>query len=250
MLTELSIIIPTLNEEKYLPHLLTSISRQNFGGKLEVIVVDGHSEDSTIAVAERFYSKISQLSVISVARGISHQRNSGADRALYDTILFLDADIVLPDNFLNNLAKKINISERFIDYSLHLPIKPNLGDYLFVICAIAYLHLSWLVLEEPLLGGSFILTTKENHRRIGGFAVGAIIGEDYDYLRRSLEDGAIYHLHYKPHVLVSPRRARSEGRVHLMLKWLRCYLYIRKQGKPIYNEEKFTYNYGHFHGDE
>ncbi len=38
----LSIVIPTLNEEQYLPHLLDSLSRQTLSG-FEIIVADAHS---------------------------------------------------------------------------------------------------------------------------------------------------------------------------------------------------------------
>ena len=46
----LSIIIPTLNEEKYLPRLLESIKNQNFSD-YEIIVSDGGSSDSTKQIA-------------------------------------------------------------------------------------------------------------------------------------------------------------------------------------------------------
>jgi len=57
MINELSIIVPALNEEKYLPKLLNSILQQDFKGKTEVIIVDGNSEDRTIEVTERFKKK-------------------------------------------------------------------------------------------------------------------------------------------------------------------------------------------------
>jgi len=45
---EISIIIPTLNEELYLPLLFKSIQKQSFK-EYEVIVADGHSRDKTAA---------------------------------------------------------------------------------------------------------------------------------------------------------------------------------------------------------
>ena len=48
----LSIIIPTLNEEKYLPKLLESIKKQDFT-RYEIIVADADSIDKTKHV--RFY---------------------------------------------------------------------------------------------------------------------------------------------------------------------------------------------------
>ena len=45
-----SIIIPALNEAKYLPHLLDDLSDQTFQD-FEVIIVDGNSNDQTVAKA-------------------------------------------------------------------------------------------------------------------------------------------------------------------------------------------------------
>jgi hypothetical protein len=103
--------------------------------------------------------------------------------------------------------------------------------------------------NDPLNGGSFIFTTKDNHQRIHGFTLGARVGEDVDYLRRSIKDGAIYHLHYRPHVLASPRRARKDGRIRLLWKWFVCYLYIKRHDHPIFDEDIIEYPYGQYKGD-
>ncbi len=54
----ISIIIPTLNEEKYLPKLLRSIKEQDFKEELEIIVADANSEDKTREIAKKFSCKI------------------------------------------------------------------------------------------------------------------------------------------------------------------------------------------------
>ena len=54
----LSIIIPTLNEEKYLPLLLEAIKKQKVDGNLEIIVADAGSQDRTIEIARDFGCKI------------------------------------------------------------------------------------------------------------------------------------------------------------------------------------------------
>src|SRR5262245_48069869 len=98
VLDPISIVIPTLNEERYLPRLLESLSR---GGSrsLDVIVVDGRSEDGTCEVVERFRREVpSHLSLrllSSPVRNVSAQRNQGAAVARHETLLFLDADVVV-----------------------------------------------------------------------------------------------------------------------------------------------------------
>jgi glycosyltransferase involved in cell wall biosynthesis len=77
----ISIVIPALNEEHFLPHLLTSLTKQT-KSDFEVIVVDGSSTDRTVEVARSFGTKLPKLEVIvSQKASLPLQRNLGA-RAL------------------------------------------------------------------------------------------------------------------------------------------------------------------------
>src|SRR5438067_2439998 len=114
MIDELSIITPALNEEKYLPKLLSSIVSQHLPKKLQVIVVDGQSTDNTIKEAEKFKDSIPDLLILKTKRGIGYQRNRGAEKAKYKYLLFLDADVILPPNFFKRLLPRITIHEQFI----------------------------------------------------------------------------------------------------------------------------------------
>ena len=51
-MVKLSIIIPTYNEEWYLPKLLDSLDNQTFSD-FEIIVADNHSKDCTVSVAKK-----------------------------------------------------------------------------------------------------------------------------------------------------------------------------------------------------
>ena len=64
---ELSIIIPSYNEELRLPATLSSIAAYMRSSKraIEVIVVDDGSRDNTVAVAEQFRNEIPTLRVVS-----------------------------------------------------------------------------------------------------------------------------------------------------------------------------------------
>lgn len=54
----LSIIVPALNEEKYLPILLSQIKKQNFNSDSEIIVADAGSKDKTVEIARNYGCKI------------------------------------------------------------------------------------------------------------------------------------------------------------------------------------------------
>lgn len=87
-----SVIIPALNEEKFLPTLLDSLVRQT-KKNFEVIVVDGKSKDQTVKVARLYSKKIAHLQVIvSSKANLPFQRNLGASKAQGDWLVFADAD--------------------------------------------------------------------------------------------------------------------------------------------------------------
>ena len=90
-----SVVIPALNEEKFLPNLLASLASQT-DRNFEVIVVDGASKDKTVAVAERYKNKLPSLQVIVGAKArLPLQRNIGANAAHGEWYVFVDADTVL-----------------------------------------------------------------------------------------------------------------------------------------------------------
>lgn len=87
----LSVIVPTLNEERCIEQTLRRIVGLL---NVEVIVADGGSEDSTIDIARQLGA-----TVVLVNPGRGRQMNAGAAMASGDVLLFLHADTQLPDSF-------------------------------------------------------------------------------------------------------------------------------------------------------
>lgn len=177
----LSIVICTLNEEQYLPKLLDSIALQQ-GVTYEIVIADSGSDDDTSGVAEK-YRTTRNLPITFVSnkiRNISSQRNIGARTAKFEHLLFLDADVVLPDNFLK---------EAFLDCILKNNIKlagtkiyateKNL-KYRFMYWNYSNLYLPLLRLFKPAMHGCSIFSCKEIHEKVGGFNENMIF-EDYKY---------------------------------------------------------------------
>jgi rSAM/selenodomain-associated transferase 2 len=96
----LSVIIPTLNEEK---NIEKTITRVRSGAEVEIIVVDGGSSDNTIAKATTL-----DCTVIETEAGRAAQLNAGAAAATGKILLFLHADTFLPDNFAEAVYKTIH----------------------------------------------------------------------------------------------------------------------------------------------
>ncbi len=101
---KISIIIPTYNEEKYLPILLKCISKQTLKPE-EVIVADNYSKDQTREIAQKFGAKIVDGGIQSVGR------NNGAKIAKGDILIFIDADISFDEKFLENCIKQFICSK-------------------------------------------------------------------------------------------------------------------------------------------
>lgn len=87
-----SIIMPVLNEEAVLEQQLRQLARVCAPYECELLIVDGGSEDGTVAIAQRFGR------VILSPRGRASQMNRGAAVATGDIFLFLHADSLLPDD--------------------------------------------------------------------------------------------------------------------------------------------------------
>ena len=88
----ISVIIPALNEARALPATLAALASQ--GGKWEALLVDGGSDDDTLAIAAQF----APLRCLVSERGRGAQMNAGAKQAQGELLLFLHADTLLPDD--------------------------------------------------------------------------------------------------------------------------------------------------------
>ncbi len=91
MTLEVSVIIPALNEQDCLPHLLADLQAQK-GVALEVIIADGGSTDNTLANCRPF-----KPMVVQTTRGRALQLNAGFRKSTGRNLLFLHADSRLKD---------------------------------------------------------------------------------------------------------------------------------------------------------
>ena len=182
-----TIVIPTLNEEKYLPLLLESLRRVS--APMEIIVVDGNSTDRTAQVVEEYQPHFSGHASLrflcSDRRHIAYQRNIGAARASHDTLIFCDADVVVPSReHYVKLISHFTTQRLAVAAPVVVPVEPGLRFKLTF--KLVYL-LQRIVLRSGRagFGGGYLLTSKDVFNRLGGFDARLSLGEDTDYSERA-----------------------------------------------------------------
>jgi glycosyltransferase involved in cell wall biosynthesis len=96
----ISIVIPTLDEEANIGRILEILVKQ-LQKDDEVIIVDSHSKDRTVEIAQKYNAKIIQMP----KKGNGIARTYGAKEAKNEIIVFLDADSIPSEDFLKRVKK-------------------------------------------------------------------------------------------------------------------------------------------------
>lgn len=206
----MSVIIPTLNEADYVGYLLFSLSRQTYR-QFEVIVSDGGSPDQTKKIATSFKNQLPSLKfVVSHKRSPAFQRNRGAEVARYEQLLFLDADTILPPDFLEKSLGEIKKRKLDLAHPVSFPLTKRVADqYLYLV---TNWGLEAMQNVFPLAGGWTIFAKKSIHQKIGGFDERLRkIAEDTDYVTRAVKTGARFGIIKNCSPFVSVRRLDIEG---------------------------------------
>ncbi|MFT7113448.1 MAG: rSAM/selenodomain-associated transferase 2 [Candidatus Azotimanducaceae bacterium] len=99
----ISIIIPCLNEEESIEELVAYLTRYGADTVLEIIVVDGQSQDNTLCNAK----KAGAICYASPKVGRSAQMNYGVQKANGDIYYFVHADSIPPQTFASDILKQI-----------------------------------------------------------------------------------------------------------------------------------------------
>jgi len=230
----LSIIIPTYNEENYIEFLLRSIQAQSYKD-YEVIVADANSKDRTRELA-------AQNGVLVVDGGMpAVGRNRGAAVAKGDILLFLDADVVLPDPwFLQGTVAEFEKRKLGVATCMADPMSKNKTDKVFHEVFNYFMLVT--AATAPHAPGFCIFARKSVHDKIGGFDEEIKLAEDHDYAKRAAKAGKFGVLKsYR--IPVSVRRFDRDGRLNIAVKFLLCELYMQTRGAP--KTDLFKYTFGH-----
>lgn len=223
-MAQVSIILPTLNEEICLEQTLHCLSCLS-PAPLEIILVDGGSQDRTVAIAQNYSVKLVSCSPAGRAR----QMNHGAAMAQGDILCFVHADTLVPLDLVEIVAKTLQNPSiacgGFISLmcgsdhtrwgiSLHNYLKTYYAPLLFRPYAFFQRQL------RLLFGDQVIFCRRSDFQQCGGFDPALPIMEDGDLCLRLNHYGNIHLVNRV--VQSSDRRVAKWG----ALKATAIYLYI------------------------
>ncbi len=224
----ISVIIPTLNEEKYIESTLQSLADQTYRN-FEIIVKDGLSTDNTVHLARTYADKV----IIKRDVSIGDARNQGAEHAEGDVLVFLDADTSPNKDALELIAQNFDQ----YDIALLLP-KYDPKEAHARLLSRTKMQFGRFLIEfenfyrryvDKFCGGMFMPVDSSAFRRIGGFDRRIKCCEDIEISYRLRKIGNVL-VDYRVRASFSIRRFILSGYIRTLrnygLNALRMHLHL------------------------
>lgn len=217
-----SIIVPCHNEEKFVSKILQNLNNINYEKeKYEIILVDNASTDKTCIKIWEFLckNKSKNLKIVHENhKGVSTARNSGAYIARGEYCIFLDADNIVDESFLNNIDKKF--TKNVVCSSIKtMPFDGGIIIYIFF----------WIIdLIKRLSGRAFgksIINSKV-FNLIGKFNENIVLGENVEIfikLKKFCKENKKKMEYINNPIFCSSRRFYKENKFKLLYSWLIAY---------------------------
>ncbi len=166
-----SVIVPTKNSAATIAACLGSIREQSYE-LIELMVVDNHSEDKTVAVAEQFTDKV-------FVQGPERctQRNFGAQKANGEYFMFIDSDMVLGADVVQDCVRVLSENESAV--GVIIP-EESFGRGFWADCK--KLERSYYVGVDWMEAARFF--RREAFDTVGGYDEMLVSGEDWDLSQR------------------------------------------------------------------
>jgi glycosyltransferase involved in cell wall biosynthesis len=233
-LAEISVIVPTYNEEKGIERTLHSISDQTLPrSSYEIIVVDGDSKDMTREIASKYADKV----ILQKGRGVGGARNDGAEIANGRIIVNTDADVLAPRDWLEKIKSLFEDGVVAVcgpDSPIEESKKYRVLYFLINLSnSLAYLlGLVWT-------RGTNTAVLREAFLKVGGYSDYPLCDDGELGLRLKKMGKVIYSNRIK--VKMSARRFEKHGTLPVLKAWLKGDLMLlmgrRTEGK--YHKESY-----------
>ncbi|MDI6721300.1 MAG: glycosyltransferase [Candidatus Aenigmarchaeota archaeon] len=222
----ISVIIPTLNEEKYLDITLFHISRQN---PYEIIIADSYSTDNTLKIAEKYGCK-----AVHCKRGSpSIGRNAGGNAAKGDVLLFIDADTIAFPNLLDIVRKDFR-KKKVVGWTCNIyAFSPKWKEHLIYSGNNNLIEFLIRYAKKPHAPGIVISARKDVFKNVGGFDENLKMMEDHDFALKIGKEGKFI-FSKETCVYTSSRRVKKWGVLNFIKKYSKTYISYMVNRKKFY----------------
>jgi cellulose synthase/poly-beta-1,6-N-acetylglucosamine synthase-like glycosyltransferase len=188
---KISVVVPALNEERYIESCLLSLKNQSYK-PYEIIVCDGNSEDKTRQIAKKYADKV----IIEKRRSAAAERQKGAEIANGEIITFIDSDTIAEKDWLKKIAnafKQVNADEKKRVVAVYGRVLMRDGSKIDKILShlfTPYVKFTDLI-GKPAVAGMNMAVRKDAFQKIGGFNLNLKTAEDIDLFNRIKKVGEI-----------------------------------------------------------
>jgi glycosyltransferase involved in cell wall biosynthesis len=203
---ELSVIVPVLDEEKFLEATLSSIVCQNTNKEYELIVSDNGSTDGSLEIAKKYADRVVKCE----ERGIGHARHFGALNACQSSkfFIFIDADTHIPGYYLSFIYEMFRANPDIVAFSTGFEFSER-SDQIKLAEGIAN---NYFLMRDRIrsatLPGFNTAVRRDAYFKCGGYT--NVLLEDVDFSRRITKLGTVkFFRHIK--VMNSSRRLEVMG---------------------------------------
>ncbi|WP_373549357.1 TIGR04283 family arsenosugar biosynthesis glycosyltransferase [Haliscomenobacter sp.] len=215
---DFSIIIPVLNEAQKIETLIQYLKQHSDERLLEIIVIDGGSQDGSVKIAIDSGAKV--WSTTASNRAI--QMNQGAKKSTGSVLYFIHADTIPPPTFLQDIEDSIAQGYSMGCYRYRFD-SPNL----MLSINAAFTRFPWLWCQG---GDKTFFIKREVFFRLNMYDEQYCVMEEYDFIRRSRP---LYRMVILPkEAVVSARKYEGRSWLKVQLANMVAFFLFRVGTKP------------------
>ena len=206
----ISVVIPALNEEKYIKKCLSSLRKQKFDGDFEIIVVDAGSSDLTVDMTKPLADKI----IRHRDRPVGFTRNLGAKAAQGKYVAFIDADTIASPGWLSSINRSLYDSKVVGVTGPTIPYDGSKIDSLMYMISMGWLQHFSVLFGLPHVGAANCAYRREQFLKRGGFNENVTLSEDLALSLKMRHEGQLV---YDNNMIAytSTRRIKAYGYIRL-----------------------------------
>ena len=236
---KISIIIPTLNEERVIGDTISKL-RTSFSTPHEIVVSDGKSSDKTAELARAAGADTVVVYDKPERQTIAMGRNDGARASHGEFLVFLDADCTIPDpdRFFAKILDHFERDPKLVAVNVAIRVLPEhetFADWAIYNLFNDYLWFVNNVLHFGMAAGEFQMMRRSAFDTIGGYNAKLVASEDIELFQKLSRIGNV---RYEKGLVIyhTGRRAHKVGWPKLLSLWIANSISMWFKGRAYVDE--------------